>query len=100
MTIAEAPNHLVLVEAAPQASRQRSLRRAQGTLAERTWLVRAEGSGTRAATEELLEELGIDPLRHSLGSNGAIRAAALVGLGVALLSRAAVSRELAEGCNS
>jgi DNA-binding transcriptional LysR family regulator len=60
------------------------------------WLLREPGSGTRATTEELFEELGIAPPTLTLGSNGAVRASAQVNLGVTLISRDAVSRELAE----
>ncbi|MGH9078080.1 MAG: LysR family transcriptional regulator [Acidimicrobiales bacterium] len=68
-----------------------------GQLAGRTWLVREPGSGTRSTADELLDELGISPARLTLGSNGAIRESAIVGLGIALVSRAAVERELEEG---
>lgn len=65
-------------------------------LAGRTWLVRERGSGTRATADELLEELGINPPHLTLGSNGALRESVAVGLGIALVSRAAVARELAD----
>lgn len=70
---------------------------AEADLARATWLVREPGSGTRATTEELLAEMGIDPPLLTIGSNGAIRRAVAIGLGVALLSRDAVFRDLAEG---
>jgi len=66
-------------------------------LAEATWLVREPGSGTRDTTEELLSSLGLDPPRLTLGSNGAICESAAVGLGVALVSRAAAERQLHSG---
>lgn len=66
-------------------------------LAEVTWLVRELGSGTRDTTEELLAGLGLDPPRLTLGSNGAICESAAVGLGVALVSRAAAERQLRSG---
>lgn len=62
-----------------------------------TWLVRETGSGTRATSEEFFTELGIDPQRVSIGSNGAIAACVQAGLGVSLVSRDGVSRELAAG---
>jgi DNA-binding transcriptional LysR family regulator len=62
-----------------------------------TWLVREQGSGTRATSEEFFNELGIDPQRVSIGSNGAIAACVQAGLGVSLASRDGVSRELAAG---
>lgn len=66
-------------------------------LASATWLVRESGSGTRAATEELLGLLGIDPPRQTINSNGAIQACVRAGLGVSLASRDAVESELRSG---
>jgi DNA-binding transcriptional LysR family regulator len=66
-------------------------------LARQVWLLREPGSGTRASTEELLERLGIAPPILTLGSNGAIRESVRVGLGVTLISRDAVRRELRDG---
>jgi DNA-binding transcriptional LysR family regulator len=66
-------------------------------LADRAWLLREPGSGTRALGEQFLEERGISPKTLTLGSNGAIKQAARAGLGVSLLSRAAVEPELAAG---
>jgi LysR family transcriptional regulator, low CO2-responsive transcriptional regulator len=67
------------------------------TLAERSWLLREAGSGTRALNEQFLAERGLAPPTLTLGSNGAIKQAARAGLGVSLLSRAAVEGELASG---
>jgi DNA-binding transcriptional LysR family regulator len=66
-------------------------------LAERSWLLREAGSGTRALNEQFLAERGMAPATLTLGSNGAIKQAARAGLGVSLLSRAAVEGELASG---
>jgi LysR family transcriptional regulator, low CO2-responsive transcriptional regulator len=66
-------------------------------LAGRSWLLREPGSGTRALNEQFLAERGLDPPVLELGSNGAIKQAARAGLGVSLLSRAAVEPELASG---
>ena len=66
-------------------------------LADRSWLLREPGSGTRALGEQFLEERGLSPKTLTLGSNGAIKQAARSGLGVSLLSRAAVEPELAAG---
>lgn len=66
-------------------------------LASQTWLLREPGSSTRSSTEALLSELGISPLTLTVGSNGAIRESASVGLGVTLISRDAVAQELAAG---
>ena len=66
-------------------------------LASQTWLLREPGSSTRSSTEALLSELDITPLTLTVGSNGAIRESASVGLGVTLISRDAVAQELAAG---
>jgi DNA-binding transcriptional LysR family regulator len=66
-------------------------------LANRAWLLREPGSGTRALGEQFLRERGLSPNTLTLGSNGAIKQAARAGLGVSLLSRAAVEPELAAG---
>ena len=66
-------------------------------LAHRVWLLREPGSGTRALGEQYLGDLGLTPRTLTLGSNGAIKQAARAGLGVSLLSRAAVEPELDSG---
>jgi DNA-binding transcriptional LysR family regulator len=71
-------------------------------LARTPWLLREEGSGTRLATERLLTDLdlgsaGAAPELLTLGSNGAIKQGLVVGLGVTLISRFAVARELRNG---
>ncbi len=66
-------------------------------LARQAWLLREPGSGTRLSTEALLADLDITPPTLTVGSNGAIRESAAVGLGVTLVSRDAVAQELAAG---
>jgi len=72
-------------------------------LARTPWLLREEGSGTRLATERLLSDLDLgsaelgSPDLLTLGSNGAIKQGLAVGLGVTLISRFAVARELRDG---
>ncbi|MDP9346553.1 MAG: LysR family transcriptional regulator [Actinomycetota bacterium] len=89
-------NEIVLVTAAgdPLARRARVSRQ---DLEGRTWLLREEGSGTRALNEQFLSALHEAPQTLTLGSNGAIKQAARVGLGVSLLSRDAVGAELVSG---
>jgi DNA-binding transcriptional LysR family regulator len=89
-TLATSPNELVVV-ASPEAAH------ALRSLGEATWLVREPGSGTRVATEELFATLDIAPPRLTIGSNNAIRECLRVGLGLSLLSRDAVARELDAG---
>jgi LysR family transcriptional regulator, low CO2-responsive transcriptional regulator len=66
-------------------------------LARQAWLLREPGSGTRASTDALLVDLDIAPLTLMVGSNGAIRESATVGLGVTLVSRDAVAAEISAG---
>jgi len=63
-------------------------------LAERPWLVRERGSGTRRLCEDYLAGQNLQPSLLTLGSNGAIKNAARIGLGIALQSRVAVQLEL------
>jgi DNA-binding transcriptional LysR family regulator len=66
--------------------------------ADETWLLREPGSGTRATVEAFLSENGIVPrATMTLGSNGAIKQAVAVGLGITLLSNHAAGPELASG---
>lgn len=67
------------------------------TLGDRPWLLREPGSGTRTMGEQFLLARGLEPSTVTLGSNGAIKQAALAGLGVSLVSRAAVQAELDSG---
>lgn len=62
-----------------------------------TWLLRETGSGTRETLEALLTATEVAPQMLTLGSNGAVVAGAMAGLGVTLVSRDAVGRELAAG---
>ena len=66
-------------------------------LAHRVWLLREPGSGTRSLGEQYLDGLGLTPRTLTVGSNGAIKQAVRAGLGVSLLSRAAVEDELRSG---
>jgi LysR family transcriptional regulator, low CO2-responsive transcriptional regulator len=66
-------------------------------LAERPWLLREEGSGTRTMTEEILTANGLDPPVLTLGSNGAIKQGARAGLGVSIQSRLTTQLELDSG---
>jgi DNA-binding transcriptional LysR family regulator len=66
-------------------------------LAERTWLQREEGSGTRQLVSEFLAGHDLHPKTLTLGSNGAVKQAVQIGLGVSLQSRLAVGYELDAG---
>ncbi len=91
-SLATRPNPLVVV-APPQGSREATVE----DLAAQVWLMREPGSGTRSTAEEFFDDLGISPRTLTLGSNGAIVESVRAGLGVTLISRDAVARELARG---
>jgi len=97
VTRATRPNVLVLVAAAQPGGngvREVSL----DELSRQVLLLREPGSGTRRTTEQLFDELGVTPSTIlTLGSNGALRESVQVGLGITLISRDAVARELDEG---
>jgi len=66
-------------------------------LAERSWLLREQGSGTRTLSEQFLASHALRPQVLTLGSNGAIKQAARAGIGVSLQPRVAVELELGSG---
>jgi DNA-binding transcriptional LysR family regulator len=66
-------------------------------LADRVWLMREPGSGTRQLVAEFLADHDLRPQTLTLGSNGAIKEAVRLGLGVSLQSRVAVELELRQG---
>jgi DNA-binding transcriptional LysR family regulator len=61
------------------------------------WLLREQGSGTRATVEAYLRSQDLAPPQLVLGSNGAVVAGAVAELGAALVSRDAVADLLADG---
>src|SRR5262245_13188511 len=63
----------------------------------RVWLMRESGSGTRHLVSEFLADHDLRPQTLTLGSNGAIKEAVRLGLGVSLQSRVAVEQELTSG---
>ncbi|MGG3504192.1 LysR family transcriptional regulator [Paenibacillus lautus] len=67
-------------------------------LADETWIVREAGSGTRAATERMFSQYHIHP-QHivEFGSTQLIKESVEAGLGVTLLSRWAVRKEVQLG---
>ncbi|WP_405163931.1 LysR family transcriptional regulator [Nocardia sp. NBC_01499] len=82
---ARRPSHLIVVGAADHDPLHT------------TWLLRGRGSGTRDATLALLDQLDITPPTLTLGSHGAVLAAAREGLGVTLIHSDAVSHDLESG---
>ncbi|HEU4511615.1 MAG TPA: LysR family transcriptional regulator [Nocardioidaceae bacterium] len=62
-----------------------------------TWLLRGPGSGTRDTTLGLLTQLEASPPLLTLGTHGAVVAAAREGLGVTLVHEDAVGEDLRRG---
>ncbi|PTV94374.1 DNA-binding transcriptional LysR family regulator [Rhodobacter aestuarii] len=71
----------------------------QDVLAAGPWIMREEGSGTRARMDEALVEMGVPNPGGKLEfpSNEAVRSAVIAGGGATLISRLAVEAELADG---
>ncbi|MFZ3579117.1 LysR family transcriptional regulator [Virgibacillus sp. DJP39] len=67
-------------------------------LEKETWIVREEGSGTREATEKMFNQLNIHPAKlMSFGSNQVIKESVEAGLGISLLSKWVVQKQLRNG---
>lgn len=67
-------------------------------LAEETFLVREQGSGTRTLMERRLAEANVTPkIGMEIGSNETIKQAVMAGMGLAFLSLRTVRHELASG---
>ncbi|HVL98992.1 MAG TPA: LysR family transcriptional regulator [Egibacteraceae bacterium] len=93
-TLARGENRLVVVGPALGTPRDGD---AVHDLARETWLLREPGSGTRAAVDSLLDELGIDPPKMVLGSNAAIERGVAMGLGVGLIALDAAADRISQG---
>ncbi len=67
-------------------------------LAEETFLLREQGSGTRLLMQRLFSDAGLSPnLGMEMGSNETIKQAVMAGLGIALISAHTISAEVADG---
>ena len=67
-------------------------------LAGETFLLREEGSGTRALMQRLFAQQGVEPnLGMEIGSNETIKQAVMAGLGIAMISAHTVAAELNDG---
>jgi len=95
-TLARGKNRLVVIGPASATPRTRGAE-AVHDLAREPWLLREPGSGTRAAADTLLAELGIDPPTMILGSNAAIERGVEMGLGVGLISLDAAAERISQG---
>ncbi len=94
--VAFAENEFVLITAPGDPLAKRAWV-AVDELAPIPWLLREQGSGTRRLCEVYLDSHQLQPSTLTLGSNGAIKNAARMGLGIALQSRMAVELELEFG---
>jgi LysR family transcriptional regulator, low CO2-responsive transcriptional regulator len=89
-------NPLVVIAAADHLLARSKKAIALSRLAKERWLLREAGSGTRMAAEHFFAQRQFVPnVAMSLGSNEAIKHAVNAGLGIAVLSRLAVTQELA-----
>ncbi len=85
---------VVAAPAHPLAGHSATARR----LADATWILREQGSGTREAADRWLSaRLGRVEVELELGSNEAVKRAVASGLGLGCLSRHAVADALREG---
>ncbi len=93
-------DELVLI-ASPKSPLSRLRTVAPGDLRKHRFIVRERGSGTRKETETWLKSAGLDPLHLRismvLGSSEAIKGAVEANLGVAILSRSTIQKELKLG---
>ncbi|SDG28428.1 LysR family transcriptional regulator [Desulfosporosinus hippei] len=64
-------------------------------LQDQVWILRESGSGTRAFSDKLIKEWGIEVRKtYVFGSGQAVKQAVTAGLGIALVSRCIVKKEL------
>ena len=89
LVVIAAPDH-------PLAGKRNVPRRA---LAGERFLIREEGSGTRAAFDAFFAEVAVTGQRPGteIGSNETIKQAVMAGLGIALISGDAIAAEMADG---
>ena len=95
-TLARGENRLVVigpVSATPRTNGADAVHDAS----RESWLLREPGSGTRAAADALLGELGVNPPTMILGSNAAIERGVEMGLGVGLISLDAAAERISQG---
>jgi len=79
----------------PMVSRRRI---ALAKLADETFLLREEGSGTRTLMQRIFAKQDLSPnLGMEIGSNETIKQAVIAGLGIALISAHTVAAELGDG---
>jgi DNA-binding transcriptional LysR family regulator len=88
--------HIIVGPPDHPMARRRHLKLAD--LADETFLLREQGSGTRLLMQRLFADAGLNPnLGMEIGSNETIKQAVMAGLGIALISAHTVSAELEDG---
>lgn len=93
--LARHPHVIIAAPDHPLASRRRIK---PEELAEETFLIREEGSGTRLAMESFFDEVGVQPQRGMvMGSNETIKQAVIAGLGLGFISLHTLALELKAG---
>lgn len=93
--IGDHPHVIVAPPDHPMAGKRRL---AISKLADETFLLREDGSGTRILMQRLFAEVGLNPnIGMEIGSNETIKQAVMAGLGIALISVHTVAAEVKEG---
>lgn len=91
-------DHMVVVASPRHPMLDAHVELQSSELAEETWILREEGSGTRQAAELFFARYGIVPQAvMEFGSTQVIKEAVEAGLGISLLSKWAIAKELAGG---
>ncbi len=91
-------DHPLVVIAGPEHPLAGERRISKQALARERFLIREEGSGTRAAYDTFFEGLAVNamPTGMEIGSNETIKQSVMAGLGIALISGHSVAVELEE----
>lgn len=91
-------DHPHIIIGPPDHSLSRRKRLAFADLADETFLLREEGSGTRLLMQRLFSDAGLNPnLGMEIGSNETVKQAVMAGLGIALISAHTVFAEIRDG---
>ncbi len=88
----------VIVVAADELYRDLALPASSEALSRLTWMIREQGSGTREITDRVMQWYGLHPAKVvEYASTQVIKESVEAGLGIAILSRWVVRREIAWG---
>lgn len=92
-----AEDHMVIVASSKHKLAQKG-RVCSNELKEEMWIIREQGSGTREATEKMLAQLHFKPRKTLVfSSTQPIKEAVEAGLGISMLSKWAIQKELHSG---